>query len=46
MIVAGYVGTQVGLKLLGALPDTALKLLFKWVLTLLAARILWGYVNA
>ena len=44
MIVAGYLGTQLGLLVLGKLPDKALKPLFRWVLTLLAIKILWGYL--
>lgn len=41
MIVSGYLGTKVGLKVLGHLPDKQMKMLFKWVLTLLAGRLIY-----
>lgn len=44
MIAAGYLGTRAGLMLLGKLPEALFKKLFKWVLTVLAIRILWDYL--
>lgn len=44
MIVAGFIGTKVGLKLLDKLPEKQFRLLFRWVLTLLAIRILYRWV--
>ncbi|MBU6952410.1 sulfite exporter TauE/SafE family protein [Hahella sp. HN01] len=41
MVLAGFLGTKVGLKILGKLPEARFKSLFKWVLTLLALRLLW-----
>lgn len=43
MIAAGYLGTQVGLKCLDKLPEHFFKILFRWLLTLLALRILYRY---
>ncbi|HET8790102.1 MAG TPA: TSUP family transporter, partial [Modicisalibacter sp.] len=41
MIAAGVVGTWLGLRLLKRLTDTRFDVLLKWVLTLLALRLLW-----
>lgn len=41
MIAAGVVGTWLGLRLLKRLTDTRFDRLLKWVLTLLALRLLW-----
>ncbi|WP_100642409.1 sulfite exporter TauE/SafE family protein [Alteromonas facilis] len=40
MIIAGYVGTNVGLKLLGKIPERQFKTLFRWILTLLSIRLI------
>lgn len=44
MIFAGYLGTKVGLTLLDKLPEKQFKTIFRWALTLLAARILYVYL--
>lgn len=44
MLVTGYIGTKVGLLVLGKLPEKQFKRVFKWLLTLLAIRVLWGWV--
>tara|TARA_Y100000296_G_C5113802_1_gene226603 strand:+ start:25 stop:765 length:741 start_codon:yes stop_codon:yes gene_type:complete len=44
MIVLGYLGTKVGLTLLGRLPETRFRTVYQWFLTLLAVRLLLGYV--
>lgn len=41
MVVAGFLGTWLGLRLLLRLSDTRFDALFKWVLTLLALRLTW-----
>ncbi|XOV81196.1 MAG: hypothetical protein ACFHVJ_09660 [Aestuariibacter sp.] len=41
MIACGYLGTKLGLKLLGKLPEKQFRLMFRIVLTLLALRLLW-----
>ncbi|GHE21352.1 TSUP family transporter [Halomonas urumqiensis] len=41
MVVAGILGTWLGLRLLRRLSDTHFDALFKWVLTLLALRLAW-----
>lgn len=41
MIVSGFIGTNVGLKILGRLPEKQMKVLFKWLLTLLAGRLIY-----
>lgn len=41
MILCGYLGTRTGLHLLGRIPEAGFRLVFKWVLTLLAFRLLW-----
>ncbi|WP_345420135.1 sulfite exporter TauE/SafE family protein [Halioxenophilus aromaticivorans] len=46
MIVAGYIGTKVGLSLLDKLPEQLFKTAFRWVLTVLAARILYRFFFA
>lgn len=43
MLVMGYIGTKVGLSVLGKLPEKQFKILFKLLLTLLAIRILLTY---
>jgi uncharacterized membrane protein YfcA len=43
MLVAGYIGTRVGLKLLGRLPDAKFKTLFRWMLTVLSLRLIWQW---
>lgn len=43
MLVAGYAGTRVGLVVLGKLPEEKFKTVFKWVLSLLALRVLWQW---
>lgn len=45
MILMGYIGTKVGLRVLGKLPEKHFKTLFKVLLTLLSIRILlvWVY---
>lgn len=45
MILMGYIGTKVGLRVLGKLPEKHFKTLFKVLLTLLSTRILlvWVY---
>lgn len=42
MILCGYLGTLVGLKVLGRLPDRHFRgLLFRVVMTLLSLRTIW-----
>lgn len=41
MMVAGTLGTWLGLKLLHKIPDTYFKQIFSFVVTLLALRLLW-----
>lgn len=41
MVAAGVVGTWVGLRLLRRLSDRRFDTAFKWVLTLLALRLIW-----
>lgn len=41
MVVAGFLGTWLGLRLLRQLSDTHFDALFKWMLTLLALRLAW-----
>lgn len=41
MVASGFVGTWVGLRLLRRLSDRRFDTLFKWVLTLLALRLIW-----
>lgn len=41
MITGGAVGTWLGLKLLHRIPGERFKTLFRWVITLLALRLLW-----
>ena len=41
MVAAGFVGTWLGLRLLHRVTDHRFDFLFKWVLTLLALRLLW-----
>ncbi|MDF1763267.1 MAG: sulfite exporter TauE/SafE family protein [Oleibacter sp.] len=45
MIAAGYLGTKVGLKLLGKIPEAVFKQVFRWVLTALAIKLLWNAVS-
>ena len=42
MLVAGQIGTQVGAKILKALPERAFEIGFKLMLTGLALRLLWS----
>jgi len=46
MIFAGYLGTKIGLTLLDKLPEKQFKGLFRWVLTVLALRILYRFFVA
>ena len=41
MIVCGYAGTRLGLKLMGKMPEALFRRLFRWTLTLLALRLIW-----
>lgn len=41
MVLCGYAGTRVGLKLMGKMPEKWFRQLFRWVLTLLALRLIW-----
>ena len=41
MIVAGHLGTGVGLRILGKVPEDKFRPLYKWVLSLLALRLVW-----
>ncbi len=43
MILMGYIGTKVGLRVLGRLPEKHFKTLFKVLLTLLSLRILYAW---
>lgn len=45
MVLAGLVGTWLGLRLLKRLSDHRFDSLFKWALTLLALRLVWLGVN-
>lgn len=42
MIVSGFAGTWLGLRLLTRISSTGFVRVFKWVLTLLALRLLWS----
>ena len=44
MLVAGYLGTKAGLKMLGRLPDALFRKAFRWILTLLAIRLIAPFV--
>jgi uncharacterized membrane protein YfcA len=44
LIAAGLVGTSLGLRLLRRMPERRFQVLLKWVLTALAARMLWNAV--
>ena len=44
MILCGYIGTRVGLRLLGKIPEHKFRIAFKWVLTLLALRLIWQWL--
>lgn len=46
MIVAGYLGTLTGLKVLGRISNARFKRWFKWVLTLLALRLVYQFLVA
>lgn len=41
MILSGYLGTRIGLKLMGKMPEALFRRLFRWTLTLLALRLIW-----
>ncbi len=43
MLATGYLGTRVGLKLMGKIPDALFRQLFRWVLTVLALRLIWQW---
>ncbi|MFT6422667.1 MAG: putative membrane protein YfcA [Thalassolituus sp.] len=43
MLLAAYLGTRVGLKMLGKLPEAQFKTLFRWMLTLLSIRLIWQW---
>lgn len=43
MILTGYAGTRVGLKLMGKMPEQLFRVLFRWILTLLAIRLIWQW---
>lgn len=45
MVMAGLVGTWLGLRLLKRLSDHRFDSLFKWALTLLALRLVWLGIN-
>ena len=42
MIVCGYFGTRVGLKLLGKMPEKVFKKYFRYLLTFLALKLIWS----
>ena len=44
MVLAGFIGTKVGLKLLGVLPEKEFKVIFKVLLTALALRLIYRLV--
>ncbi|MBY4675579.1 sulfite exporter TauE/SafE family protein [Marinobacterium arenosum] len=46
MIAAGVVGTWLGLKLLNQIPAQLFSTLFRWIVTLLALRLLWQAAQA
>ncbi|MGD1887098.1 MAG: TSUP family transporter [Cohaesibacteraceae bacterium] len=50
MIAAGFAGTVLGTRLLHALPEARFRLVFKWLLTVLALQLLitaiWGWIQA
>jgi len=46
MILSGYLGTKAGLVLLGKLPEQGFRTVFKWLLTLLALRLIWKWADA
>ena len=46
MLVAGQVGTQVGARILRALPERAFEISFKLILTGLALRLLWSALSS
>ena len=43
MILAGFAGTKVGLRLLGRIPEKQFKFWFKWLLTLLSVNLIWQW---
>lgn len=43
MILTGFIGTKVGLALLGKIPEKLFRQLFKWLLTLLSLRLIWQW---
>lgn len=45
MVVAGYLGSRIGLLVLGKLPEEQFKVVFKWLLTILAIRVLWHWLS-
>ncbi len=46
MIASGALGTYIGLKVLKKISSATFSVLFKWVVTLLALRLLWQAVSA
>ncbi|GEA09997.1 hypothetical protein KUL49_03720 [Alteromonas sp. KUL49] len=46
MIASGALGTYIGLKVLKKISSEIFSVLFKWVVTLLALRLLWQAVSA
>jgi uncharacterized membrane protein YfcA len=45
MVLSGALGTWIGLKVLHKVPVDLFKLLFRWVVTLLALRLLWQVIS-
>jgi len=45
MVLAGYLGTRAGLKLMGRIPEALFRTLFRWLLTLLALRLIWQFLS-
>lgn len=45
MILAGYLGTLAGLKMLNHLPEALFRKLFRWLLTALALRVIWQQLS-
>lgn len=44
MIAFGFIGTKIGLALLGRLPEAQFRIIFRWCLTLLAVKLLFAYL--
>ena len=43
MILSGYLGTRSGLKLMGKMPEVWFRQIFRWVLTVLALKLIWTW---